>query len=367
MRVEDEQPKFVRCSSLLLFFECASSVKECDAPYSPNSQAAARGTAAHECLEHISAGIVSQDIIDTVAQKHGVSVGELTRLVRYGAEAWAALSQAMPGPVEHESRLLSDITGGTCDVLSHTSQGCTLLDWKTGRVRKDSRHQLAGYATAYRFTHGMPACGYIDAYTVWLEFGDFDHWRFTAADLDAFIDTFKKQVERIGDQYAPGPACGYCRAQDNCRAHTNWVAKMIEISGGTGMITPGKVAAVYTAATELERIAHRAKDLAKEYVSLHGELPLPDGRVLRFEDRTYRTYDPHKTWAALTTELGYTTEEVATTVKMSNGDLEELVKSKAPRGLGATHWRETQHLLDSVGAVSVSVSSAMIARKPQTK
>ena len=370
MRVEDDKPKFVRCSSLPLFRECASSAKNCDAPYAPTSPAAERGTAAHECLQHVAAGqtaTVGAAVIEAVAAKYGVGVEDLTRLTHQGAEAWATLSQAMPGPVVCEHRLQADITGGTCDVLSHTEQACTLLDWKTGRMRGNARPQLMGYAYAYRHNHGMPACGYIDTYAVWLEHGDFDHWRFTSAELNEFAADFRKQVARIGEQYAPGSACGFCRAQDTCQAHTNWVTKMVEVAGGTGLMTPGKVAAVYVAAVELERIARRARDLAKEYVSMHTELPLPDGRVLRLEDRETRSYDPHKTWHTLTNRMGFTTEEIAAAITLQNGDLEALVKSKAARGQGAAAWREIQAVLSAAGAVTVSQSSVMIARKPPTK
>lgn len=338
-----------RCSKLDTAMACASSLAETDNPYTPQSDAAEEGTTHHESLSFIPKG--EDPPLEEIADRSGIDVGDLGRMVYYGRQAWKEIAASFP-EAQTEVRLDSEITGGTSDVVS--LPGAAIADWKSGWGQNEHPWQLTGYAYCFRAEHGMPERGYIGGVEIWLRHKTFRVHRFTDAALDAFAVRLQEHHQEIGKQYGPGRHCDFCPHVNHCTARAEYVRATCEALapiGETG-ITREKLGALYEQAKALRSALAQFDKLIDAELD-KGPIPMGDGRTIQRLEHEQDEIDPLKAWPVIFNgPHPLTAEQAVDVIDIGKTRLLAAVKSQAPKGSGAAFERDVMKALKEVGAIS---------------
>lgn len=319
----------IRNSSLPMFLDCPSSAAPGAWDYRPESDAAEDGDVVHaELAAHVENKPPTRRLLTE----------EQERLVSYGLRAWSQILDQFP-----LARAEVRLENGTADVLSVVHDGpgyihsLGVLDWKSGRVRRQPRAQVMGYARDAVAKFGWPATGYVTTAVVWLRFGEIDVKNVYPADIEAFTKEIAEKEKRIGRDYAPGECCTFCPRQLQCPARREMIAQ-----AGTAIV--GRVSDSELTADVLANLYPKAKVLRRaldEYdkqlrASLQvAPIPTTDGRELRLADVVRKDIDARKAWPVLE-RAGFTEDEISGALSVSNEEVSRVVKSKAaPRRKGA--------------------------------
>lgn len=104
----------IRCSSLPLLFSCRPAL-DGDLRIDERNEAADLGSAAHEAMEAIVAGL--RPDLDAIANRWTCNRDELGRLAWYGTKAWEALAPSFPDPLSEAQ--VSATVGGGIELTGH--------------------------------------------------------------------------------------------------------------------------------------------------------------------------------------------------------------------------------------------------------
>ncbi len=340
-----------RPSAMPRAFGCPSSLVETANPVNTSSDESDLGDAVHVALRlHVSQLEVD---LGAIASEHSVDVNDLEPLFSYGTKAWRELSPHFPSPRTECALDPTDITtGGTADVLHASAETAVVNDWKSGRVRRNAREQLASYAYALRQQYGMPASGVIKGVATWLRFGEIEVYDFDSAALDAFAQSYALDVvDQIGKRYAPGEHCTFCPRVNECEARTAFLrgAAMV-VAEGPGPLAPADLAALYPRAQMLEKALEAYRKALRLAVQEHGPLPIGDGRVVSLAEQSRDVIDARTAWPILQ-ELGLTDDELAAATSIAKGAIEDAIKDKAPRGMKQKRLMQALERLRQSGAL----------------
>jgi hypothetical protein len=350
----------IRISALPRFLECPSSALPVQHPYDPPSEMATLGTAAHAAL----ATIVANDMpdVDTLAKQHGVDPDELAYLISYGTRAWEQIG------LDHQHcRCEQTLHGrgieGTADVAYHDGVNAVIVDWKTGRVRRSYRAQLAGYAAALTHEFVPPESGVVRVVTVWLRFGEFETATITPADIEGLYDDIQTAKLRIGKSYAPGDACGYCPRQLVCDARHEYLASASVAIRAVQHVDPDPV--ILAQLYEQYKLLGKAREHYKTALTLalrNGPLPDGNGNMLELATMTRDRVDPQLAWPVLV-NAGVPDDDIAQCVSMSKTSLLRVVGKDLKRGLKGKARGQFWEAMKAAGAVKQNVSETIAVRK----
>jgi hypothetical protein len=358
-----------RPSKLPLAHECPSSLLPAEHPISAGSAASDVGQAQH----YVAGAIVLGKPYDVaaVAKSFSVDRDDLSILAFQTARAWNYLGRWFVAPrVEYvlRSELLG---GGTADVLHHDGDTAAVNDWKSGRVQRNYRWQLWGYAYSARETLGMPRSGVIDSACAWVRTGDVEMHGFTDAELDAMAEEHRALEGRIGKVYSPGEHCGFCARRHECGAYadalrttTTALAPIAAaIEGGTASgVTIEQLVSLYPMAKLYEKVLEAYGEMLKAALADGVRLPIGDGRVLYLAEKKRVELDPVKTYDALLA-AGPDGNEILECMRASKGALEKWIESKAPRGQKKAAREAMLERLSAAGAVSQTIQQRLTAAK----
>lgn len=337
-----------RISSLPRFLTCPPSGVAAEFPYSPESDVAAMGTAAHEALALMVGG--QDPDLGAVAAKHLVNRDEMTTLYHYGCAAWAGMMTHFPS-ARSEVPLVGDGISGTADVFHQDGMTMCVADWKSGRVKRDHRAQLVGYAAAAVHEYGMPESGEVKIFTVWLRHFEYDVATVTADDIERLYHDIKSAGLDVGTRYAPGEACTYCPRQMECGARREFMgaaSAALSVVGSVD-ISPGLLARLHGRAKAL-RSALVQYDTALKLALAAGPLSDGCGNMLSLGTATRDQVHAREAWPVLQA-AGFTDEEIAGCVKMTKGGIMKVVGDKTAKGKGRAKVEFLGRLKDA-GAVT---------------
>jgi hypothetical protein len=358
-----------------LAHECPSSILPAEHPISRGSEASDIGQAQHYGAGAIELG-KPYDVV-AIARSYSVDTDELAILLYQTAKAWGYLQRYFPNP-RVEYRLHSELLGdGTGDIVEHNGDTAAVNDWKSGRVQRNYRWQLWGYAYDLRETLGMPRSGVIDSSTAWVRTGDIEMHPFSDAELDAMADEHRALESKIGEVYSPGEHCGFCRRRNECGAHASAIraaatALMPLIQALSESIPYGltsiKLAHLYPQAKLLEKALTNYNEMLKASLADSIKLAVGDGRILYLAEVQRTQLDPTLAIATLEREQ-WTQDEIMACVEVSKGRVEDIAEAqgRATKVRGAIKAAREKILtqLEQSGAVSKVIQQRLTIGKAE--
>jgi hypothetical protein len=334
----EEKVKKLRCSSLPAFMACPSSQLPATKPLHDTSEASELGTAVHEDLARMVVGNETDHA--ATAAKYGCDVDELEWLFSRGVEAWEDVHQHFENPeveLEMGTRIGDVVLTGHPDLYQDA-----VLDWKSGRLKYNTRWQLNGYGRLTGVNLGA---------TVWLRFGKTEKVKLmTSAEFDARL---LEQIEKIGKEWAVGDHCAYCPRRLECDVREREMEQTASIvKAPITTLSRPELARIHPILKQMAKQIDSALEVIKEDVRQNGPLDLGNGQELAFSTAEMKAIDPLKGWPALSGALSE--EELAGCLKVAKGKLKAAVYASAERGEKAKEYGALMGRLEEAGALKVS-------------
>ena len=345
-------------------WNCAESLRPVVA-VDPIGEAAEMGSAFHEVMR---ARINQTDhSVEEIAERYGVDVEELERLIAYAGVAerdlktWfpddaaeVRLEHTEPWDVEPYHNLL---LAGTVDRLSvPTPERAAVLDWKTGMV-EGFAHQQRAYA--FLTLRRYPTLTEVYSATVYVRLGHWTGRLYRASDLEDWWADMKRHLVNGLGKFSPGSHCGYCPRRSECPG----VRQYAESCLSTINAHPSQQALTLTEENGAELRPHLAETLAKvRYIEarcgefrevlrdnvrkLGGEIPAGGDKVLRIIEVRRRKLDPRKAWPVLAARLSDDQIADACTISMKKCQ-DAAAASAGPGGKGIARQQIETELIDA--------------------
>lgn len=361
----------IRCSALPRITLCPGSAQPPTIYYLSDSDEARLGTAVHDVLAAwVLQGESEKLFLDAKAREHQVDHEELSRLVWSAWGMWRAdLEQYFRFPMV-ERYLEKEVAGlkltGHIDVLATPAEEVRILDWKTGWADSfDYWPQMQGYCWLALQEH--PQVNAAWACVCWARSGAVERQRWTREELDGW---FLELLKSLQPNYRPGEHCGYCPRTNECEARLQQMTTNAVLFLGTEFdqppaipLTGEKLGQVYHVKRMLEKACDLAGDMLKaEVIKRGGRVRINNDLELTVTEQVRDTIDG-KAIAYLQTLYGPEVFDCATVHK---SDLQELVRSGAPRGQKTEAAKKVMDDLHSMGLVE-SKSFTKLEVKPVSK
>ena len=357
-----------RCSSLPRIIGCnASSKRPKHGEIDPPFQASFLGSGIHKGLQTVVDKDLSHppDLTKIIDLYDIEDPDELVRLVWTGVNAWNSLKTWVE-PIATEQQMECDIgekwrLTGSGDIIAKDAEGgLVVIDWKSGYVQKDVKHQLYGYAKLAlnkfeHFNHGK-------VITVWLrhnaiEIKDFDRDYIDGEWTDLLISSF------TGRQYSPHPDfCDYCPNTYDCDAkkQMNRSASTELMKADEAKTVPAILGDFYDRSRMLKRaIENYDKAMKQQIRDSGGSFEFPDGRCATFNEELRKEIDFVKAWPIIAKyfkcdgQLPELLNAIGPSMKYGKKDLMNFVKALAPRGEKGKAIAALMDELEEAGAVTI--------------
>ena len=262
---------------------------------------------------------------------------------------------------------------GHLDLLSIDSGDfAEILDWKGGyRTEVDVEPQMRSYA--YCVAHELDL-ERIGATVVWL--GDqpeptYQRWEWSMLDLAQWVTQTVDNINKRENRYTVGDHCRYCPRFFTCPAQCALVQGTLRDLGGMvtaaedDQIEPERVAAIYPAVQNVDRLCKAYHDLIRRIVALNGPVPVDDRMALALIPGVKHSIDARKGWPTMLQALEGDQEEIAKCLTVKKADFLAAVSDLAPRGLKGKRKKEVLEDLEEAGAVTTKTitSLRMVRRK----
>lgn len=346
----------IRCSSLPLLRKCSASLTVEGVRIDPHDDSSTLGTAIHAALAELIERGEAPDL-GAIAERFEIAdqdLPDLEALYHMGAKIWREhLSEHFPDPSTElevayygigDVRLLGHI-----DVASSHNQKLRIIDWKTGRVERDYRAQVTGYALAANQTCGPFV--EITATVAFLRTGNYRTLRWTPEELDKHGAEMVRGVVDGKSTFRPGDHCEHCPAFAACPARQAMVKDSLAIVGDLpDSDLPTVVSRSWGKIQLIEQSIERFKKQVRQHVAAYGPLSIGEGKRLTLEPVERTEIDTLKAWEIVTSQLGG--DELAGVLTIGKGDLEDAIRAKAPRGKKGEAVKDLFAQLADVGALT---------------
>ncbi|GIW81468.1 MAG: hypothetical protein KatS3mg105_3275 [Gemmatales bacterium] len=362
----------LRCSSLPLYATCPAAAQPTTLPFKSGGDAADLGSAVHDVVVKRIIGQRGPDDLADAADRYGVEIEELSRLVYLSWRRWEEMAEFFPSPKtvdlnDDPWRFVDKPAGveltGHPDIYSLCGNEVRLLDLKTGRLDTSAEQQLRGYAflAVHRFeVDAVYACALHSRQ------GIVEGWRWDTADLLQWWTELKKEIKFAA--YNPGRQCCYCPRATVCPAHSRLVQFSIaSLTEGIPSLPedPQKRGRILAEVLDRAKLVESACQMAREAVRAEvaaagGRLETDDGRELVLSQRTKTEIDFGLGEEILRQAVG----DLSECVKVSKTEVEKAVKAKAPRGAKMQAAEKLIAQLGEAGALRETVYDVLdIKRK----
>ena len=340
-------------SKLPLLQSCGYSARpDVTVPDDPGGPAAARGRARHEAFEtwlrglpHDGSGCEWDDQLDSVrtrflagARQLGISDACETETIRVLDVLTGGVRRSMYArSSEDPARRPSEIR-----LVADAFASGVVVDWKTGRHRESSRHQIDALALAFSATLGILA--YVDdtGAIVDVHRYTYDEWDH-AATLGALRAIYAREstaepVAGLHCRDAFCPLLGACPATSAALAQAG-VPRTVTLDPET----PEEARDLLLAREVARGWYTRADDALRRYVDERGAVPLGDGR-------TYAAHETQRETITLTPEAIASVDLPPDALRVSTS------KTAIRTSVGAARAREILSQLGELGCVTVTTS-----------
>lgn len=355
----------IRCSAIPRLLVCPSSHADgwrLDEPSEPGQA----GSAVHLALADLVAG--REPDLASCAARYGADADEVERLYAYGRRAWAQLAPQLPSgaALRSEVALAHPLWRGTADIAAHDGERALILDWKSGRVRRDHSAQVAAYAGALAHEYGWPTSGHITVALVWLQAGELEVVEVRPADVEALEARVTDAITRCGKDYAPGEACAYCPRVGDCHPRAAWMrtSALALADAPPAELTPQLLGRLHPQAKALRK-ALDAYDAALRSALQAGPIDLADGSRLELVERQIERLRPREAWPLLEDAIGL--DALAEVVTISKTAALDAVGKAAGKGNGARAKGAMIEKLRAAGALATETQTRVeVTRKGQS-
>jgi len=363
-------PISVRASSLPRALACPGSVLDGGLRIDQAGEAAGAGTAAHEALRPLVAGMEpAWDDIPELASAHRADPDEVRILVGMGARLWGEVADRYIGgatEVQMEAEIAPGLTlTGRPDIIREGAEVVAIADWKTGRLDSDYRDQLLAYAAlALLRSEADRAVASI----LWVRDGEIETYRLDRPGLEEWT----AHVAGVllgwdGQAYRTGPHCRYCPRAHDCAAAGALIRRDLAALQGTDepldltLLAPADIIALHARARQVADLAGRVKDAIRAHVIEHGDVDAGDAGRLTIQEASIRKIDTMAAWDVLQAYLDDDDLAKALDVRVSRA--EKIIAKNAGRGRGAAAVREFSAALAAAGAVTRQPTHRLVARR----
>jgi len=369
-------PIEIHCSTLPRILRCPASAVPPKVRIEQEIEASLLGSAVHQALAKHVRG--EETDIPEIAEQMGVNLDELRILTAMGRQMWAQVSDSLKvlavedvwtAPLDDEH-----VLSGTADVVAEEllSEKPTLVvwDWKTGRVNRDYRAQVLGYAQLAWAQ--WPEAERIKVVIAWVRDRMLDVEEVEAYDLHDWQRRLYRSLAEL-DRYAPSPeACEFCPRAHECEARQAQARAdalvLAEAHERLAELTPGELAALKPKADLLRQVLRGYDEALKAAVRKAGTLPTGDGRELYMEERTRMEIDFNAARPTLREVLGCAddaelVERLAGCLALPKTPFLQQVAASAPRGAKGKRKAEVMAALEANGAVKKSSYEVLSVRK----
>lgn len=354
----------VRASSLPLAFRCAAALRPEGIRIDETNDAAADGTAAHECLRRLAEhGALDWDGIADVASRHGADPESTRILCAMGSKLWQSVSGMFPEALT-EVALSAEVAPGAfltghIDLLSIQGTVARAADWKTGRKDYDASHQMRAYGALVLLEN--PELTEVTVTVLWVRDEEIENYTMTRQSARAWLQSLVDQVIRWDGVYRPGTHCKHCPRSHECEAAKALVRRDLAIvadpmtvaraESELALMSHEEIVDVFKKADLVVKYAERVRSAVRLHIEAHGDV-VGGGTRLTVVGEERRDVDALKAWPVLEA-AGFTDEDFAASMTLSASRLEKVVATKAPRGKGAKAVRALRAALDAVQAIEI--------------
>jgi hypothetical protein len=303
------------------------------------------GTLAHAALARYFASEAPPDVDKIMAQveKPDVDMGEIKRLFLNGIHVVRIfLNDGMKiEAVEPDiKRGYGDITlTGHADMLASRGEECIILDYKSGRVERDYRPQLLGYALIAGILGGVKTIAVNLSERTW------EIENFTKDEIINFEEKFLALPEKK-DLYQLNEFCEFCPRLDECPLQRSAQVQAMEIFGKTLDVEKADVAQLASLYPQYELVrdaCEKYHSILKQMVSqFGGRVQLEDGSVLEIQSSKAKKIIPNAEAiksifdtlfgmaAPNVHDIDSTIETIAECLSISKSPLEKKITALAP-------------------------------------
>lgn len=363
----------VRCSSLPRIMRCPASELSDLVKGSPDTdeEAGTLGQVVHDLLRDYVSGRTCDPHSAAIA--HDLDPDDVAPLFHVGVRLWRErLKNLFPAAVieERDTRHLGGgvtITGQT-DLDSAVDDEARILDWKSGRVDSDHRHQMMGYASLA--LSRTPEAKRVVAVVVWLRTQEADIYEVTADEVREWERSVVARLSSWDGEYHPGPACTYCPRQLDCPGRSALVRRSIdafvseeareERHANLSNLTPDQILSIYDRCALVDKAVKSMKFAIREHVAELGEVVGAERRIKLTEIKR-REVDASAAWDVLLDEVP--DGKLAECIDVKLTAVENCVAKAAGKGNGAKAKRALAERLKAAGAVTIKPQKRLTVSK----
>jgi hypothetical protein len=295
----------IHCSHLPRIWQCGASAlprRGSDDIQDVPGPDAALGIAVHEAM----AAYVQNAPFDAavLAAKHGVDADDMMPLIAAGRDIWVRYRDTV-SVVAIETRMTHSLDDrwhltGQPDLVG-TAYGRTcavVLDWKTGNVERDARHQIMGglWLAFHDIQEAQRGLGI----TIYLRSRQADVFAWTTEQAAAWASRLTDICHQ--GRWAPSPEpCQYCPQRTVCPRYAQMIRGTAALVKRTaaGHLTPAQVVALWPRAEAMRRAIEEYREMVRTLIASSGPIPIDADRELALMPTERRTVDPSAAWPVL--------------------------------------------------------------------
>ena len=368
-----------RCSKLPLIMSCSNAELNPDDLLAVETEfdAAETGTLIHRLAEaYITDG---SDDIDHYADRLRMLDGyeRAQELFPNIQRVWALAQKAFQEPeleayykaVLAETATHRFMITGHIDVSEIFDGVAYILDWKTGRVRDDHYHQMAGYAYLVWTEAGCEDDYVIHCTVCYADDGSLYKYSFTGKQLREWAKDVVDQLSR--PRYVYNKRCVYCPLSTKCEAYQSKVTTAVATVTGADAATMLRDMSDEDRADALQKLkivenaAKSFRTALKDDVKANGPMDTGDGREFVIKTTKTRKLNTAKALPVLQEHL--TDAEVFDCASLSVAKAEACVKKRAAKGTKVAAAAALGKGLRDAGAVFYTEQSRLECQKKTEK
>lgn len=371
MTADAETRSIVRASFLPIIAKCPGALHDCGevTVKMDAGPVTAGGSAVHEVCREIVATSKRPEDLSPYVKRHGCDEDFLGRASWYALKFWEEMRGAFPEPnteVELKAPFGPYSLAGHTDLLSIAEDvEARVLDWKGGyRTDADAEPQMRGYAYLACESFCLPKA---QATVVWLADQTYQSWSWTRGELQQWAADTAERIAQWAGEYTVGDHCRYCPRFFGCPGQTAILRSTIEdlalIDASPGLMELTRLAEIYPAVQNVERLCQAYRDLARNVIAAKGPIPMPEDMQLALVASNRETIDAKAAWSILTQQL--TEDELSPAVTISKTKALKAISDKAPRGQKGNAKTAIVEALKAAGAITTKqIQSLRVVRRP---
>jgi hypothetical protein len=355
---------------------CPASLQAPQIDIAGTSDDADLGSAVHQAMAlHVQGMDVD---LQFTAAAWGVEESALAPLYHVGRRLWSRHSEALQvvGVETHiAAQIFPDVEIlGTADLFARTVGGdqpdvLVNADWKSTEGR-DPLDQQIGYGVCY--FGGKPEPFKIISY--FLRDGADLVRDISADDVAAWKGRLRYAVDHP-EKFCPSPSnCQWCRRALECPARLQLARASWEIVTNPGeewnALTPAEKGDLYLKVQFAGKFLETIKDMYREEIKAHGNLPLADGREIALIPNNREAISVEDAWPVLAREFGVSEADllhlIAPALTVGKGKVSDILGATAPKGQKGKRitaamdaLREANALTEIVGEMKLCVRRAV--------